>query len=149
MKRENRQFTKFISLLNFPGLQHLTLWKDSWKKAWRKTSDKHPPAKPTHFKEKQSFSLMNSSSLGWVIAKRESSSKVQRGARMPGQRRAGQLVHYDETKLNTRRKISTCLLDSWSCRKNSFRLWLSEFARLLISSTADDIHAKWRALNYG
>ena len=35
---------------------------------------------------------MNSSSLGWVIAKRESSSKVQRGARMPGQRRAGQLV---------------------------------------------------------
>ena len=72
-----------------------TLWKDSWKKAWRKTVDKHPPAKPTHFKEKQSFSLMNSSSLGWVIAKWESSSKVQRGARMPGQRRAGQLVRYN------------------------------------------------------
>ena len=49
---------------------YLTLWKDSWKKAWRKTIDKHPPAKPTHFKGKQSFSLMNSSSLGWVIAKR-------------------------------------------------------------------------------
>ena len=38
------------------------------------------------------LSREHSSSPGWVIAKRESSSKVHRGARMPGQRRAGQLV---------------------------------------------------------
>ena len=57
-------------------------------------------SKPTHFKEKQSFSLENSSSLGWVIAKRESSSKVQRGAWMPGQRRAGQLVTNKNTLSN-------------------------------------------------
>ena len=49
-------------------------------------------SEPTHFKKKQSFPLVNSSSLGWVIAKRESSSKAQRGVRMPGQRRACQLV---------------------------------------------------------
>ena len=52
----------------------------------------------THFKEKQSFSLVNSSSLGWVIVKRESSSKVQRGARMPRQCRAGKLVLYIKNK---------------------------------------------------
>ena len=45
-------------------------------------------AKPPHFKEKQSFSLVNSSYLGWVIAKRERLSKVRRGAWMPGRSRA-------------------------------------------------------------
>ena len=43
-------------------------------------------------KKSNLFSLVNSSSLGWVIAKRECSRKVQRGARMLWQRRAGQLV---------------------------------------------------------
>ena len=54
---------------------------------------KWPFGQSQHIKEKQSFSFVNSSSLDWVNMNRESSSKVhQRGARMPGQRRAGQLV---------------------------------------------------------
>ena len=52
--------------------------------------------------EQWKSNLSESSSLAWVIAKRESWAepargakrlKVQRGARMPGQRRAGKLVH--------------------------------------------------------
>ena len=55
---------------------------------------KWPFGQSQHIKEKQSFSFVNSSSLDWVNMKRESSSKVhQRGARMPGQRRVGQLVN--------------------------------------------------------
>ena len=53
-------------------------------------------SKPTHFKGKQSFKLVNGSSvsgLSVLTAKRESLSKVQHGARMPGQRRAGHQVH--------------------------------------------------------
>ena len=29
MKRQNRQFTKFISLLKFPGLQYVVKWESS------------------------------------------------------------------------------------------------------------------------
>ena len=57
-------------------------------------------SKPTHFKEKLSFSSENSWSLGWVITRREISSKIQRGVRMPGQRRAGQLITNKSTLSN-------------------------------------------------
>ena len=56
---------------------------------------KWPFRQSQQIKERQTFSFVNSSSLDWVNMKGESSSKVhQRGARMPGQRRAGQLVPY-------------------------------------------------------
>ena len=60
---------------------------------------KWPFGQSQHIKEKQSFSFVNSSSLDWMNMKQESPSKVhQRGARAPGQRRAGQLVVYKQSQ---------------------------------------------------
>ena len=86
------------------------------------------------------------SPLDGVIGRRESSAelgersdKLQRGARMPGQRRAGQLVHYSSQK--------TAILPSWSAGKagclasiefctpwrNTHRPWPYSFPRLAVA----------------